>query len=299
MGWNGFGFIGAAMSLSVSRTLQPLAYWLYMFVWRKAHLETWPGWSWSFLKASHQKAFLSMALPQIGTLIVQAAIGQSTTLLIAKLGGLAIAGSAAATAATQVFTGGLQPTLTAVGGIRVGYYLGQGEPARANKAGWLAMGFGAAATFLVAAVVLPFRHQVMGIVTSDVDVQQVGAWLLPAVMLNIRGDIAVQVGTGGVLTSQGRPGLVTFLSMGFELPLSLGSVALLVLLFKASVPVVYWVQAFVSCGEAVVVYFLISTSDWAKYAAEARQRQEAPDTSDDLGTSMVAAGNLDDQDGTL
>ena len=43
-----------------------------------------------------------MALPQIGTLIVQATIGQSTTLLIAKLGGLAIASSAAATAATQV-----------------------------------------------------------------------------------------------------------------------------------------------------------------------------------------------------
>jgi len=125
----------------------------------------------------------------------------------------------------------------------------------------------------VAAVVLPFRHQVMGIVTSDVDVQQVGAWLLPAVMLNILGGVAVQVGTGGVLTSQGRPGLVTFLSMGFELPLSLGSVALLVLLFKASVTQVYWVQAAVTCLEAVVVWLLVTRSNWRKFSNEAVARQ--------------------------
>ena len=30
VGWEGFGFVGAAVSLSVSRSLQPLAYWLYI-----------------------------------------------------------------------------------------------------------------------------------------------------------------------------------------------------------------------------------------------------------------------------
>ena len=44
--WRGLGFIGAAVSLSCSRCLQPLFYWLYMFVWRKEHLEFWPGWKW-------------------------------------------------------------------------------------------------------------------------------------------------------------------------------------------------------------------------------------------------------------
>ena len=51
----------------------------YMFCWRKAHQDTWPGWSWQFLNRQHQRAFLSMALPQIGTLMLQAAIGQSSS----------------------------------------------------------------------------------------------------------------------------------------------------------------------------------------------------------------------------
>jgi len=37
-GWRGFGFVGAAMSISTSRCLQPLTYWLYMFAYRKVAL---------------------------------------------------------------------------------------------------------------------------------------------------------------------------------------------------------------------------------------------------------------------
>jgi hypothetical protein len=59
LGWNGFGFIGAAISLSCSRSLQPLFYWLYMFVWRRAHVDTWPGWSWEFLGRERNKNFLN------------------------------------------------------------------------------------------------------------------------------------------------------------------------------------------------------------------------------------------------
>jgi MATE family multidrug resistance protein len=272
-GWHGFGFVGAAMSLSISRSSQPLAYWLYVFVWKKMHLATWPGWSRDFLKAEHQKAFLTMALPQIGTLILQATIGQSTTLLLAQLGPLAVAASSATTAATQVFTGGLQPTLTAIGGIRVGFHLGQGEPDRARQVAWMTMMLGAGATAVVACILLPLGTQVMNIVTSDSEVAEIATWLLPAVLLNILGGIAVQVGTGGVLTSQGRPKLVTFLSMGFELPLSLGSVAAMVLLVHAKLPNVYWVQSTVTCVEAVVVWVLIVRSNWAKHSEEAQERQ--------------------------
>jgi len=118
----------------------------------------------------------------------------------------------------------------------------------------------------------------MCIITNDTEVQTISTFLLPAVMINIFAGIAVEVGTGGVLTSQGRPKMVTFLSMGFELPLSLGSVALLVLAFHASLLEVYWVQSAVTCLEAVVVWFIITRSNWSKHAAEAqvRQNQSSP-----------------------
>ena len=65
--WHGFGFVGAAMSISASRCLQPLTYFLYMFCWRKAHLATWPGLTLAFLRRDRVKSFLLQALRLIGT----------------------------------------------------------------------------------------------------------------------------------------------------------------------------------------------------------------------------------------
>ena len=107
------------MSISASRCLQPLTYWLYMFVYRRAHLETWPGLSSAFLRPDRVRRFLAQALPLIGTLlfqppgrvlahvrdmsvtrpagtlIFQSVSGQVTTLLIAQLGALATSASPA------------------------------------------------------------------------------------------------------------------------------------------------------------------------------------------------------------
>jgi len=287
-GWHGLGFIGAAISLSCSRSLQPLFYWLYMFVWRKAHLETWPRLSErTFLMREHMKAFMVMSVPQIGTLIFQAVVGQATTLLIAKLGKTAISASAATAAATMALTGGLSPTLSMVSGIRVGFYLGKGQPLRARGVGNLAMFLAVVVTGGLGIVVLPFARQVISVVTDDPTVQSPAAAILPAVMLNLVASIIVSIGTQGILTSQGRTKIVTFLSMGFELPMSVGSVAVFVFVFKYGLVPVFWVQAFVSVLEAVVVWAIVARSDWAKVAREAQERQgqqagEA-DTSEEQG----------------
>ena len=121
-------------------------------------------------------------------------------------------------------------------------------------------------------VLLLLGRLVLEAVTSDQEVATVGTSLLPAVLLNILAGIVVQCGTGGIITSQGRTKLVTLLSMGFELPLSLGSTIVLVLVFKASVVTVYWVQAFVTLLEALVVGLIVSKSDWPRFAREARKR---------------------------
>mmetsp|Transcript_40695 Transcript_40695/g.73342 ORF Transcript_40695/g.73342 Transcript_40695/m.73342 type:complete len:569 (-) Transcript_40695:55-1761(-) len=278
MGWHGFGFVGAAISLSCSRSMQPLFYWLYMFVYRKAHIDTWPSWSEAtFTNREHVKSFMDMALPQIGTLIFQAVVGQATTLLIAKLGEVAISASAASSAATMVLTGGLSPTLSMVGGMRVGFYLGKGEPLRAAKVANLALGLGASLTGVLGIIALILANPIMAIVTNDPEVQKPAISILPAVMLNLVASIVVSIATQGILTSQGRTKIVTFLSMGFELPLSVGSTAILVFVFKANLQTVYWAQAVVSILEAVVIMAILSRSDWPKFAREARQRQGGQD----------------------
>ena len=66
------------MSISASRCLQPLTYYLYMFAYRKAHAETWPGLSCAFLRRERVRAFLVQSLPLIGTLVFQSVSGQVT-----------------------------------------------------------------------------------------------------------------------------------------------------------------------------------------------------------------------------
>ena len=41
-GWKGYGFIGGAISITISRTLQSITYFVYMFVYKQHHLPTWP-----------------------------------------------------------------------------------------------------------------------------------------------------------------------------------------------------------------------------------------------------------------
>lgn len=274
-GWNGFGFVGAAISLSVSRCSQPLFYWLYMFAWKGRHRQTWPGWSLLFLQRERVRAFMHQSLPQVGTLIFQAALGQTTTLLIAQLGRLAIASSAAVTALTQVFTGGLAATLCAVCGIRVGFHLGDGHGAHARYAACMVFKYSFISVAIIAVLLVPFGYQAISLITPDEDIINTAALLVPPTLLNTFAGLIVECNTGGVFTSQGRTILSTVLSMGVELPLSIGSVVLIVLYLHWGVVSVYWAQAAVSCFEMVLVSAVFLTSDWPRYAKDAQRRQEA------------------------
>lgn len=299
-GWQGFGFVGAAMSLSCSRSLQPLAYWLYMFVYKRAHEDTWPGWSRKIVQYNdNTKAFLKQSLPQVGTLILQATMNQTTTLMIAQLGNLAIAASAATTALTQIFTGGLGVTCNNVCGIRVGFHLGQQNGWAARKASVLIFGISAVSVSVIAVVLLPFRHQAMAIMTSDVEVQNLSAQLLLPVLLNTFASMIVQCNTGGVFTSQGRTTLATLLSMGVELPLNLGSIATCVFVLHLGIVAVYYCQAVVFWFELAIVMVIWQFSDWQKYADQAVARQRTQAASPSKTPNQMGTPGILDQGGML
>lgn len=94
-------------------------------------------------------------------------------------------------------------------------------------------------------------------------------------------NLLVSNGTSGIFSGQGRPLIATILSFGLELPLSIGGVAIYILCFHGNLIGVYWWGAIAAAIEIVIVLYLIVTSDWAKCADEARERQEAPASDDD------------------
>ena len=279
-GWHGFGFVGAAMSISTSRCLQPLAYWLYMFVYKKAHRDTWPGSTGEFLRCDRVKSFMQQALPLIGTLIFQSVSGQVTTLLIAQLGDLIIAASSAVSAATQVASSGLSAAFTAVAAVRIGYHLGRGDAHAAKTAMWLVVSASVASTVLIVAVLWPLRWQLCEMITDDAKTLPVAVMVVAAAFVGAGLSQIVSIGTSGVLSGQGRTFVTTLLSFGFELPTSIGGTALLVYVAKLRGPDgllwITWASAGFSLVEILVLAVVIlCCGSWARYAKEAQERQEA------------------------
>jgi Na+-driven multidrug efflux pump len=194
--------------------------------------------------------------------------------MIAQLGPLAIAASSATTAITQIFTGGLSTTCTAMTGIRVGFHLGQGNWKASRRASVLVFRFAAMVVVCIAAVLLPLRRQAAAVMTNDPEVQGYTEHLLAPVLLQTFAAMIVQCNVGGVFTSQGRTKLATMLSMGVELPMTLGIVAFLVFYVHTKVVPLYWGQASVFWLEMFICIAIWSGSDWVRYAEEAKTRQE-------------------------
>ena len=65
VGWKGLGFIGAAISLSISRTMQGVVYFFYMFVYKKHHVTSWPEGGLSFAHHTWERTaeFMKQSLP--------------------------------------------------------------------------------------------------------------------------------------------------------------------------------------------------------------------------------------------
>jgi len=173
-GWNGLGFIGAAVSLSISRTMQGICYYLYMFVYKRHHEAAWPegGWTFSHHTKERTAEFMKQSIPNIGTLLFQSCASQAQTILVGRLGELPIAASSALSTVTIPWSGTLSATCCTISGVRVGYHLGRGNANAAKRSSWLVMYFITAINAIMAVVFLvPFlTDRILTIATDDENV---------------------------------------------------------------------------------------------------------------------------------
>ena len=88
----------------------------------------------------------------------------------------------------------------------------------------------------------------------------------------------------------GRPIIATILSFGLELPLSIGGVAIYIIVMHGNLLGVYWLNAIIGAFEVAIVLFLLFRSNWDYWAQEAQRRQEAG-TSDDGDDDNEDEGN--------
>lgn len=299
--WNGLGFIGAAISLSISRTSQPVVYFIYMFVIKKNHLATWPddGWSFKHHTWERTKEFMKQSLPNIGTLLFQCLASQATTVLVGRLGDGPIAASSAISTVSYPWSGTLGATTSTISGVRTGIHMGRGDPKAAKQSTWLVLYAITVANVIVAALFIPFGDTILEFATNDSEVLSIAGKLIPALLVGTYLNLIVGTITSGVFSGMGRPMIATVLSFGLELPMSIGGVAIYILVMHGNLLGVYWWTAISGGLEVIIVLFLLLRSDWAHWAEKARLRQEAgpAPTNDEDGDEAEAEGETEEQHG--
>lgn len=276
-GWKGLGFIGAAISLSISRTLQSVTYFLYMFVIQEHHKSTWPdgGLSLEHHTMARTTEFMKQSLPNLGTLLFSVISSQATTILTGRLGERAIAASSALSTITIPWSGTMSATTSTISGVRVGFHLGRGDGVAAKRTSWMVLYFISIVMIVITIVFLPFRQSILNISTDDKDVLSLSVTLIPAMLIGTYLNLLVGNISSGVFSGMGRPIIATILSFGFELPMSIGGVAIYILVVHGNLLGVYWWAAISGAIEVMVVLAILFVSDWNHWALEAQRRQEA------------------------
>lgn len=131
--------------------------------------------------------------------------------------------------------------------------------------------------------------------TNDPDVLSIAGKLIPALLVGTYLNLIVSTITSGVFSGMGRPIIATVLSFGLELPMSIGGVAIYILVMHGNLLGVYWWTAISGALEVLIVMFLLLRSDWDYWAEQARLRQEAGSSSSNSeeadATTDAEAGN--------
>jgi MATE family multidrug resistance protein len=188
----------------------------------------------------------------------------------------AVAATTAVSTATVIWAGAVNAMFSMVIAVRVGFHLGRGDGDAARTSFWLSTA--AVFAFLAAVIgaVVPFKHAVVSLTTSDRKVVLDAARVLPAALAATALGVLNSLCTGGVFSGQGRQALVATLSFFVDIPLSVGGVAVVVLAFKKSTLLnVYEYQAGAALLELIIAYAFVGASDWKKHARDAIDRNRA------------------------
>lgn len=181
----------------------------------------------------------------------------------------------------------------------MGYHLGRGDGNAAKRSAWIVIHFITAVNIVMALLFLPLGREILRFATDDSDVLGMAATLVPAMLVGTYLNLIVGNVTSGVFSGQGRPLIATILSFGLELPMSIGGVAIYILVFHGDLLGVYWWGAISGGLEALIVLYLMIVSKWDKCAEEALERQETArvegndDDDEEEGPEDGVAGSTD------
>ena len=170
------GVRGSALSTGAARCY--MAACLIFIAWRhearRGHplFTRWPGPDWARIKR-----LLRLGFPAAVQIVFEVGAFGAATVIAGKLNPEALAAHYIALNCASI-TYMVPLGISAAAAVAVGHAIGAGDPARARRAGWLAIGIAAAFMAVMAVVLIGVPRLILRIYTSDAGVIQIGVPLL-------------------------------------------------------------------------------------------------------------------------
>jgi MATE family, multidrug efflux pump len=220
LGMPAMGVNGSALSTVFARIY--MAAVLVFFAWqherRRGHslFFHWPGPNWKRIRA-----LLDLGIPAAFQVVLEVAAFGAASILASHLGAVSLA-THEIVLNCAAFTYMVPLGISAAGAVAVGHAIGAGDPAKARRAGWMAIGLGVGFMAIAAVLFVTTPNPIIGIYSHDPQVQRLGAHILLIVAAFEIFDGA-QIISIGVLRGLGETKVPMLLNFGgywlFGLPL--------------------------------------------------------------------------------
>lgn len=220
LGMPALGVNGSAISTVIARVYMAgvLVYFAWQHERRRGHplFAHWPGPDWSRIRA-----LLDLGVPSAFQVVLEVAAFGAATILASHLGAVALA-THEIVLNCAAYTYMVPLGVSAAGAVAVGHAIGAGNPAKARRAGWMAVAIGVGFMAFAALLFVVTPRPILEIYSRDARVLQLGTRILLIVAAFEIFD-GTQIISIGVLRGLGETKIPMLLNFGgywlFGLPL--------------------------------------------------------------------------------
>lgn len=176
LGMPALGVRGSAISTVVARIYMAavLVYFAWQHERRRGHslFAHWPRPDWARIRV-----LLNLGIPAAFQVVLEVAAFGAATILAAHLGAVALA-THEIVLNCAAFTYMVPLGISAAGAVAVGHAIGAGNPAKARRAGWMAIGLGVGFMAIAALLFIAIPRPILEIYTRDERVLLLGTHIL-------------------------------------------------------------------------------------------------------------------------
>ncbi|EQC37726.1 hypothetical protein SDRG_04753 [Saprolegnia diclina VS20] len=274
--WHGLGFDGSPLATVIAAWFQPIALFLYAFVYKKYHKDAWGGWKLSELTWSRWKTFFRMALPLGLNDALTYLANSCMSLVVAMLGVDALAANAILLT-LWVMLWALSFGVGCATQVHVATALGANRPAAAQTMTRIGLGTVVATTATTASGLYLGRSFIVGVFTSDADLVRQCYAVLPLYLLAYALD-ALEITLTAVLNGMGQMQFVSgvsFVGMWLvQLPVAYG----LAIHLQYGLHGVWVGYAVTASFKLMVLSVKLLSVDWSVMARQAMDAMESETT---------------------